>query len=130
MTDGNTTESLLQELRGLGVGIHIDDFGTGYSSLSYLHRFPVDMLKIDKSFVGTAGTSKENHEILKTIMGLAKVLNMEVIAEGVETQEQMAMLWELGCRYIQGFLISKPAEMVGILDAKCTFMLVGNSISG
>ena len=63
-------------------------------------------------------------------MGLAKVLNMEVIAEGVETQEQMAMLWKLGCRYIQGFLISKPAEMVGILDAKCTFTLVGNSISG
>lgn len=125
VTDGDATESLLQELRGLGVGIHIDDFGTGYSSLSYLHRFPVDKLKIDKSFVGTAGTSKENLEIVRTIMGLAKVLNMEVIAEGVESQEQMTMLQEMGCRFVQGFLISKPAEMLDILDTKCAFTLVG-----
>ncbi len=125
--DGEVTESLLQELRGLGVGIHIDDFGTGYSSLSYLHRFPVDMLKIDKSFVGTAATSKENLEIVRAIMGLAKILNMEVIAEGVESQEQMTMLQEMGCRYVQGFLISKPAEMVDILDTKCAFTLVAKT---
>ena len=125
--DGDATESLLQELRGLGVGIHIDDFGTGYSSLSYLHRFPVDVLKIDKSFVGTAVTGRENLEIVKAIVGLAKVLNMEVIAEGVESQEQMTMLQELGCRYVQGFLISKPAEMLDILDTKCAFTLVGKA---
>ncbi|MBI5910808.1 MAG: EAL domain-containing protein [Betaproteobacteria bacterium] len=125
--DGDVTESLLQELRGLGVGIHIDDFGTGYSSLSYLHRFPVDMLKIDKSFVGTAATSKENLEIVRAIMGLAKILNMEVIAEGVESQEQMTMLQELGCRYVQGFLIAKPAEMVDILETKCAFTLVSKA---
>lgn len=127
MTDGDTTESLLQELRGLGVGIHIDDFGTGYSSLSYLHRFPVDMLKIDKSFVDTAATSAENLEIVRAIMGLAKILNMEVIAEGVESQEQMTMLQEMGCRFVQGFLIGKPLEMVDILDTKCAFTLVGKT---
>ena len=122
--DGEVTESLLQELRSLGVGIYIDDFGTGYSSLSYLHRFPVDALKIDKSFVGTAVTSRENLEIVRAIMGLAKILNMEVIAEGVETQEQVTMLQELGCRYVQGFLIGKPVEMVNILETKCAFTLV------
>ena len=127
LADGDATESLLQELRGLGVGIHIDDFGTGYSSLSYLHRFPVDVLKIDKSFVGTAVTGKENLEIVKAIVGLARVLNMEVIAEGVESQEQMTMLQELGCRYVQGFLISKPAEMLDVLDTKCAFTLVAKT---
>ncbi len=130
MTDGEATESLLQELRGLGVGIHIDDFGTGYSSLSYLHRFPVDMLKIDKSFVDTAATSAENLEIVRAILGLAKILNMEVIAEGVESQEQMTMLKEMGCRFVQGFLISKPAEMMDILDTKCAFTLVGKTNAG
>ena len=124
MTDAEVTQSLLQALRGLGVGIHIDDFGTGYSSLSYLHRFPVDALKIDKSFVATALTSKENREIVRAIMGLAKVLKMDVIAEGVESPGQMTMLRELGCRYVQGFLISEPVEMVNILDTKCPFTLV------
>ncbi len=127
MNDTDVNDSLLQELRGLGVGIHIDDFGTGYSSLSYLHRYPVDMLKIDRSFVGTAGTSKENLEIVKTILGLAKALNMEVIAEGVESHEQMKLLQDLGCRYIQGFLISKPTEMLKILDTQCAFTLVSKA---
>ena len=127
MSDTDSNESLLQDLRALGVGIHIDDFGTGYSSLSYLHRYPVDMLKIDRSFVGTAGTSKENLEIVKTILGLAKALNMEVIAEGVESHEQMKLLQDLGCRYIQGFLVSKPTEMLKILDTQCAFTLVSKA---
>lgn len=127
MSDSESNQSLLQGLRALGVGIHIDDFGTGYSSLSYLHRYPVDMLKIDRSFVGSVGTSKENLEIIKTILGLAKALNMEVIAEGVESQEQMTLLQDLGCRYIQGFLISRPTEMVKILDTQCAFILVSKT---
>ncbi|MBI5921628.1 MAG: EAL domain-containing protein [Betaproteobacteria bacterium] len=123
LSEGGVAESLLQDLRRLGVGLHIDDFGTGYSSLSYLHRFSMDTLKIDKSFVSAAVKSKENLEIVRAIMGLAKILNMEVIAEGVETQQQMTLLRELGCRYVQGYLISRPAEMPEILDTHCTFAL-------
>ncbi|MDD5176531.1 MAG: EAL domain-containing protein [Sterolibacterium sp.] len=124
LTEAGAPEALLQELRGLGVSLHIDDFGTGYSSLSYLHRFPMDALKIDKSFVSSAAISQENREIVRAIMGLAKILNMEVIAEGVESHEQMVMLRELDCRYVQGYLISKPVEMADILDTQCAFTLV------
>ncbi len=123
LADVEAAESLLQALRGLGVGIHIDDFGTGYSSLSYLYRFSIDAIKIDKSFIGSATTSRENLEIVRVIMGLAKILKMEVIAEGVESREQVAMLQALGCRYVQGFLISRPLEMTGILDTECDFTL-------
>ncbi len=99
----------LERLRALNVQLHIDDFGTGYSSLSYLHRFPINALKIDHSFVTRMGID-ENLEIVRTIMNLARNLKLEVIAEGVETKEQIAQLKALQCDYAQGFIFSRPVE--------------------
>lgn len=101
------TNTLLQ-LRDLGVHLSIDDFGTGYSSLSYLHRFPVNILKIDRSFIGRMARGDENSEIVKTICTLANNLGMEVVAEGVETREQLELLRSLKCEYGQGYFFSKP----------------------
>ena len=98
----------LAKLRALGVLLSIDDFGTGYSSLSYLNRFPLHILKIDRSFISTMNQSDENLQIVKTIVTLAGNLGMEVIAEGVETEEQLNQLRLLKCQYAQGFLFSKP----------------------
>jgi diguanylate cyclase (GGDEF)-like protein len=99
---------LLNKLKQLGVRLSIDDFGTGYSSLSYLHRLPFDTLKIDRSFVSSVGDNGENSEILQTIISLAKNLKMRVIAEGIETPSQLAVLRNLGCDFGQGFLLAKP----------------------
>jgi EAL domain-containing protein (putative c-di-GMP-specific phosphodiesterase class I)/uncharacterized membrane protein len=98
----------LGKLRALGVLLSIDDFGTGYSSLSYLNRFPLDILKIDRSFISTMNQNDENLQIVKTIVTLAGNLGMEVIAEGVETEEQLNQLRLLRCQYAQGFLFSQP----------------------
>jgi len=95
-------------LQNLGVALHLDDFGTGYSSLSYLHNFPFDVLKIDRSFVQRMNRGKQSFQIVKTILDLARVLGMEVIAEGIETEEQMHLLKKMGCRYGQGFLFAPP----------------------
>jgi diguanylate cyclase (GGDEF)-like protein len=103
------TNTLLQ-LRKLGVHLSIDDFGTGYSSLSYLHRFPVNTLKIDRSFIGRMAKGDENSEIVRTICTLANNLGMEVVAEGVETREQLELLRSLKCEYGQGYFFSKPVE--------------------
>jgi len=100
----------LAKLRALGVRLSIDDFGTGYSSLSYLNRFPLDILKIDRSFISTMNQSDENLQIVKTIVTLAGNLGLEVIAEGVETEEQLKQLRLLKCQYAQGFLFSKPMD--------------------
>jgi EAL domain-containing protein (putative c-di-GMP-specific phosphodiesterase class I) len=99
---------ILAELRQLGIRVYIDDFGTGYSSLSSLHSYPVDTLKIDQSFVSGDGTNHENWEIVRIIIGLANNLGLEVIAEGIETTEQLDAIRELGCSLGQGFLFSKP----------------------
>ncbi len=98
----------LDRLREMGVGISIDDFGTGYSSLSYLKRLPADAVKIDKSFVKGLGEDVEDKAIVRMIIELAHTLGMEVVAEGVETEEQAALLKEMGCDMAQGYLFSKP----------------------
>ena len=98
----------LEELAVLGVTIAIDDFGTGYSALSYLTRFPVQILKIDRSFVKELPTNKSSAELVKAIVSLGRSLNMALVAEGVETKEQAAHLNGLGCEMVQGFLFGKP----------------------
>lgn len=98
----------LQELKEMGIKISIDDFGTGYSSLSYLKKFPIDSLKIDQSFVREIVDSPDDTAIVKAIIVLARSLKRTVIAEGVETEEQMSLLRELGCKKMQGYLFSKP----------------------
>jgi diguanylate cyclase (GGDEF)-like protein len=109
MENAEQTIATLKRLKRLGVRLSIDDFGTGYSSLSYLHRFPVDTLKIDRSFVGAMEDGGgENSAIIRTIVGLAKTLGMDVIAEGIETIHQLRHLQFLGCEYGQGYLISRP----------------------
>ena len=101
---------MLKQLKSLGVQISIDDFGTGYSSLSYLHRFPFDVLKIDRSFVSRMTKDRESFGIVKTIATLANELGKSVIAEGIETPEQRKILTSFGCQYGQGFLFSKPID--------------------
>jgi diguanylate cyclase (GGDEF)-like protein/PAS domain S-box-containing protein len=103
-----TAAEMLVKLRALGVQIDLDDFGTGYSSLSYLHRFEMDAIKIDRSFVSAIGEHGENSEIVRTIVGLARSLNMGVVAEGVERPEQQAILRSLGCEKVQGYFYSPP----------------------
>jgi predicted signal transduction protein with EAL and GGDEF domain len=100
----------LTELRAMGVRLDLDDFGTGYSSLSYLHQFPIDSLKIDKSFIQRIGDSAEGLEIVHTILSLAKSLDMEVVAEGVETGQQLDALRQLHCAYAQGYHLSRPVD--------------------
>lgn len=101
---------MLRQLRALGVKVCLDDFGTGYSSLSYLLRFPIDTLKIDRSFVNGIGTGAENASIVKTIVALAHNMGMDVTAEGVETQAQLDHLKSLDCEHAQGYLFSKPVD--------------------
>jgi diguanylate cyclase (GGDEF)-like protein/PAS domain S-box-containing protein len=102
--------AVLEALRALGVGISIDDFGTGYSSLSYLHRFPVDSLKIDRSFIAALGIEARKADLVKAIVGLARDLGMGVVAEGVETDEQLKSLRTLACESMQGFCFSHPLD--------------------
>lgn len=108
MKDAENVIKVLNRIKELGVRMSIDDFGTGYSSLSYLQRFPIDTLKIDRSFVGTMEDGSENGEIVRTIIAMAKALRMSVIAEGVESIHQLHQLRILGCDYGQGYLFSRP----------------------
>ncbi len=100
----------LRGLRDMGVAVHLDDFGTGYSSLGYLHRFPVDVLKIDRSFISMSGDSLGNPQIVQTITSLARSLSMATTAEGVETKKQLDELRQLGCTYAQGYYFSRPVS--------------------
>lgn len=108
MGDAERTVNVLSELKKLGVQFSIDDFGTGYSSFSYLHRFPLDTLKIDRSFITRMEQSSENFEIVQTIMHLARNLKMQVVAEGTESEAHVEHLRSLGCDFGQGYFFSKP----------------------
>jgi PAS domain S-box-containing protein len=114
MADAERSVVVLSELKALGVRLSIDDFGTGYSSLCRLQRFPVDILKIDRSFVSAMNTDPETHEIVRIIVMLAHNLGLKVVAEGIEEKEQMEMLKQLGCEFGQGYLFSKPASAEAI----------------
>jgi diguanylate cyclase (GGDEF)-like protein len=108
--DSASTSAMLSQLRKLGIQVQIDDFGTGYSSLGYLHSLPIDALKIDRTFISQMGTSESGAGIVRTILSLAHSLDMAVIAEGVETKEQLSMLSEMNCEFVQGFLFAKPVD--------------------
>jgi diguanylate cyclase (GGDEF)-like protein len=108
MEDADKNIQILAELKALGIGISIDDFGTGYSSLAYLRRFPVDQLKVDRSFVQEVTLHQDSAAIVRSVIGLARSLRLQTVAEGVETEAQRDFLKEAGCDLLQGFLFSRP----------------------
>jgi len=116
MESGSDVEKKLNALKALGVRLAIDDFGTGYSSLAYLKRFPVDKLKVDQSFVRDIPDNRTGMEITAAVVGLGRALNLEVLAEGVETEVQLAHLRQLGCDTAQGYLFSRPMPASEIAD--------------
>ena len=120
MADPSAAVEMLQQIKSFGIRLAIDDFGTGYSSLSYLHRFPLDTLKIDRSFIRDICNDGEGMEIARTILPMATNLCLDVVAEGVETVEQVALLKQLHCKYAQGYYFSKPLSAEG-----STALLVG-----
>jgi diguanylate cyclase (GGDEF)-like protein len=117
--DPTRAKQVLDEMRALGVGVHIDDFGTGYSSLQYLHELPLDAIKIDRRFVARLGGTTREAQVATTIRELARHIGVPVIAEGVETAEQLAQVRALGCEFAQGYLFSHPlppAEITALLE--------------
>jgi EAL domain-containing protein (putative c-di-GMP-specific phosphodiesterase class I) len=108
MRNADVGISRLEELRALGVRLAIDDFGTGYSSLSYLQRLPIDVLKIDKSFIDGVDDDARGAALVRTILGLAETMSLRCVAEGIETESQLQALTALGCAYGQGFLFAHP----------------------
>jgi EAL domain-containing protein (putative c-di-GMP-specific phosphodiesterase class I) len=111
-----TAQRILTGLRQLGVVLKLDDFGTGYSSLQYLARLPFDMLKIDRSFVAALNRPGNPQELIRTILEMAHNLNMQVVAEGVETPEHSRLLHQMGCEFGQGYYFSKPLPVAAIED--------------
>ncbi|MBA2735048.1 MAG: EAL domain-containing protein [Acidobacteria bacterium] len=131
MENVETAIDMLKQLRTLGIELSIDDFGTGYSSLSYLHRFPISTLKVDRSFVSRMSDNNENAEIVRTILMLARSLKMDVVAEGVETQDQLMQLAMLECEYGQGYYFSKPLDIAGaskLLAERHTYQIPMSSL--
>jgi Amt family ammonium transporter len=108
MSDTSASIAMLGGIHEMGVGLAIDDFGTGYSSLTYLQRFPLDILKVDRSFVEELGVSVEGEEIVSAVINLAHALGLKVVAEGVETALQLEVLQSFECDLAQGYLFSKP----------------------
>ena len=116
MRDADATMATLKQLREIGVKLSIDDFGTGYSSLSYLRRFPIDQLKIDRSFVNELAVNSDDAAIIAAITSLARSLSLEVVAEGVETAKQARMLAQQGCYIMQGYFFSKPVPAEALTE--------------
>ncbi|HEX7096031.1 MAG TPA: EAL domain-containing protein, partial [Acidimicrobiales bacterium] len=110
MEDAEAAAAQLDQLRNLGISLGVDDFGTGYSSLAYLNRFPLDVLKIDRSFVSGLGSDPESETIVAAIIDLAHALGLTVIAEGVETEQQLLVLRRLECDQAVGFYFSRPLQ--------------------
>jgi EAL domain-containing protein (putative c-di-GMP-specific phosphodiesterase class I) len=110
LADIEAAVSKIEDLQTLGIGVEIDDFGSGYSSLGYLTRLPVNNLKIDRSFITSLGVSKSGVPIIRAILAMADSLNMKVIAEGIETLEQLNNLLDLDCLYGQGFLFNAALD--------------------
>jgi EAL domain-containing protein (putative c-di-GMP-specific phosphodiesterase class I) len=118
MDNAELAVRVLRDLKSLGVGISLDDFGTGYSSLSYLRHLPIDSLKIDQSFIRDVGKDPGGAAIIVAIIAMARSLNLRVVAEGVETEKQLAFLTDHGCDLVQGFLFS-----AGVPPATCEELL-------
>jgi EAL domain-containing protein (putative c-di-GMP-specific phosphodiesterase class I) len=113
MVDAEVARTTLDALRACGVRLAIDDFGTGYSSLAYLERLPVELLKVDRTFVaGMVG----GNVIVNAVLGLARALELEVVAEGVESPDQLEALLSMGCRYAQGYLLARPMSAAAVAD--------------
>ncbi len=108
MSDTANAIKAVQALHDMGIHVAMDDFGTGYSSLSYLKKFPIDTIKIDQSFVADIATDKDDAEIIRAIITMGKTLNRQIVAEGVETEEQLSILADYDCNIMQGYLLSKP----------------------
>jgi predicted signal transduction protein with EAL and GGDEF domain len=122
LNDANSARTILQQFRNLGIRIALDDFGTGYSSLSHLQTFPIDTIKIDRSFVREFGRGSDSTAIIRAVLNLARDLGMTTTAEGIETADQLAELAAAGCTHAQGFHLGKPmkreefAALIGIAD--------------
>jgi EAL domain-containing protein (putative c-di-GMP-specific phosphodiesterase class I) len=130
LVDQQNVETLLDDLRQLGVGIAIDDFGTGYSSLSYLKRFPVTSVKIDRSFVADLATAREGG-LARSIIGIADALGLSTVAEGVETSDQLDLLAAVDCGLAQGFHLGRPLQpghIDDLLDAKASNELMRTAL--
>jgi EAL domain-containing protein (putative c-di-GMP-specific phosphodiesterase class I) len=124
MENAETASVVLGRLKAIGVHLSLDDFGTGYSSLSHLHRFPLDALKIDRSFVGRMTEDDRSRQLVHTILTLSRSLGVAAVAEGIETQEQLALLRSMQCGYAQGFLFSEPIpaeQLEKLLEADATW---------
>jgi EAL domain-containing protein (putative c-di-GMP-specific phosphodiesterase class I) len=115
MADTPVHQQNLLALRALGVRLSVDDFGTGYSSLAYLTRFPVDKIKVDRSFVAALGDDGQHAEVVRAIIALAGALRLDCVAEGVETPAQREALERLGCRGMQGYLLARPMGFDGLV---------------
>jgi EAL domain-containing protein (putative c-di-GMP-specific phosphodiesterase class I) len=111
IADINQTIELITQIKARNIQVSIDDFGTGYSSLNYIQRLPADYLKIDLSFVNQMQAAKRNYQIVRTIIALGNQIGLAVVAEGIETSGQLQILRDLGCRFGQGYLFSKPLSV-------------------
>jgi EAL domain-containing protein (putative c-di-GMP-specific phosphodiesterase class I) len=116
LESSDSVEAVMNELKDIGVGLILDDFGTGYSSLSYLKRFRIEKLKIDRSFMEQVCHNQQDAILVTTIIRMAQSLGMKVVAEGVETAEQMEFLTAQGCELAQGFFFSKPLPLAAVQE--------------